>query len=222
MLELAVAEKPDVYEPGQVDICAAVAGLGDAERLLQGDAVTAGDVLIGLAADGLHTNGYTLARRALLERGGLRLEQRVPELGVPLADALLAPHRNYSPAVLPLLRVGSPAVRAVAHITGGGLADNLARVIPAGLTAEVRLGAWEVPPLFRLIQRCGEVPLHDPDGKGMFETFNMGIGLVLAVQAGREGEVLRSLSAAGEKAVLLGAVRARKASGNEERVILAA
>lgn len=218
VLQLAVVEKPEVYEPGQIDICAAIAGLGDAERLLQGDSVAAGDVLLGLASDGLHTNGYSLARRALLEAGGLKLEQHLPELGGTLADALLAPHRNYAPAVLPLLRAAAPAVRAVAHITGGGLADNLGRVIPEGLAARIRLGSWQVPPLFEAIRRCGEVPLHDPTGKGMFETFNMGIGLVLVVPRGREEEVRRSLQAAGERPVRLGEIRTREAG--QARAIL--
>jgi phosphoribosylformylglycinamidine cyclo-ligase len=170
-------------------------------------------VLVGLASDGLHTNGYSLARRALLERAGLKLEGRVVELGVTLAEALLRPHRNYAPAVLPLLAGESPAVHAVAHVTGGGLADNLARVLPEGLQAVVRLASWEVPPLFRLIQRCGQVPEQDPAGKGMYETFNMGIGLVLAVEAGKADQVVRGLAAGGERAVLLGEVGARPRGG---------
>jgi phosphoribosylformylglycinamidine cyclo-ligase len=206
-LEVRVAEKPATYLPGEIDICAAVAGAVDEGCLLQGDAVRAGDALIGLASDGLHTNGYSLARRALLERAGLKLDARVSELGCTLAEALLAPHRNYAPAVLPLLAGRPSPVHAVAHITGGGLADNLARVLPAGLRGVVRLGSWEVPPLFRLIQRCGQVPERDPAGKGMYETFNMGLGLVLAVEAGSTEEVLRRLKAAGERAVVLGEVR---------------
>jgi phosphoribosylformylglycinamidine cyclo-ligase len=221
-LEIAVAEKPSVYLPGEIDICAAVAGVVDEERLLQGEEVRAGDALVGLASDGLHTNGYSLARRALLERAGLKLDARVAELGATLAEALLAPHRNYAPAVLPLLGERPSAIRAVAHITGGGLADNLGRVLPAGLRAIVRLSSWEVPPLFRLIQRCGEVPARDPSGKGMYETFNMGIGLVLVVEAGRAEEVRRRLTAAGERAVPLGEVVARLPGDAAERVALTA
>jgi phosphoribosylformylglycinamidine cyclo-ligase len=205
-LEVKVAEKPETYLPGEIDICAAIAGAVDEERLLLGREVRAGDFLVGLASDGLHTNGYSLARRALLERAGLKLDGRLAELGVTLAEALLTPHRNYAPAVLPLLAERPSAIHAVAHITGGGLADNLARVLPAGLRGVVRLGSWEVPPLFRLIQRCGQVPERDPSGKGMYETFNMGIGLVLAVEAGESGEVLRRLKDAGERAVPLGEV----------------
>jgi phosphoribosylformylglycinamidine cyclo-ligase len=110
----------------------------------------------------------------------------------------------------------------LAHITGGGLADNLGRVLPAGLRAIVRLSSWEVPPLFRLIQRCGEVPERDPSGKGMYETFNMGIGLVLVVEAGRAEEIRRRLTAAGERAVPLGEVVARLPGDAAERVTLTA
>jgi phosphoribosylformylglycinamidine cyclo-ligase len=218
LLQVSIAAKPQVYLPGQVDVCAAIAGLTDAGRLLQGEAVREGDLLIGLASDGLHTNGYSLARRALLEKAGLRLGEQLSELGATLGEALLEPHRNYAPAVLPLLAGRDSPVRAVAHITGGGLADNLARVIPAGLGAEIRLGAWEVPALFRLIQRCGEVPESDPAGRGMLETFNMGIGLVLVVVPGRRGEVLQALSAAGERAVVLGRIVADASGGSGIRV----
>jgi phosphoribosylformylglycinamidine cyclo-ligase len=206
LLQVSVAVKPSVYLPGQVDVCAAIAGLTDAGRLLQGEAVREGDLLVGLASNGLHTNGYSLARRALLGKAGLRLHEQVPELGATLREALLEPHRNYAPAVLPLLADRDSPIRAVAHITGGGLADNLARVIPAGLGAEIERSAWEVPALFRLIQRCGEVPESDPAGRGMLETFNMGIGLVLVVEPGRVGEVLQALKTAGERALILGRI----------------
>ncbi len=219
-LEVKIAEKPATYLPGEIDICAAVAGAVDEERLLQGDAVRAGDVLIGLASDGLHTNGYSLARRALLELAGLKLDARVAELGATLAEALLVPHRNYSPAVLPLLAERPSPVHAVAHITGGGLAGNLARVLPAGLCGVIRLGSWEVPPLFRLIQRCGQVPEQDPSGKGMYETFNMGIGLVLVVGAESSEEVFRRLQAAGERTFALGQVEAGPRGQKGERVAL--
>ncbi len=219
-LELRVAEKPATYLPGEIDICAAVAGAVDEQCLLQGDAVRTGDALIGLASDGLHTNGYSLARRALLERAGLKLGAHVPELGATLAEALLAPHRNYAPAVLPLLAESLSPVHAVAHITGGGLADNLARVLPAGLRGVVRLGSWEVPPLFRLIQRRGQVPERDPSGKGMYETFNMGIGLVLVVEEERSGEVRRRLETSGERTFALGQVEAMPGGRQGGRVVL--
>jgi phosphoribosylformylglycinamidine cyclo-ligase len=220
LLDLQVVEKPRTYLPGEIDICAAVAGSVPEELLLQGGGVRAGDLLLGLASEGLHTNGYSLARRALLERAGLKLGERVAELGATLAEALLAPHRCYAPAVLPLLAERPPAVRAVAHITGGGLADNLARVLPPGLRGVVRLGSWEVPPLFRLIQRCGQVPEQDPSGKGMYETFNMGIGLVLVCASERAEEVRRRLQAAGERVFSLGQVQTLSSEEQTGQVVL--
>jgi phosphoribosylformylglycinamidine cyclo-ligase len=189
------SEKPGTYLPGEIDVCAAVAGVVGEKRLVQGAEVRAGDVLVGLASDGLHTNGYSLARRALLERAGLKLDGRVAELGVTLAEALLRPHRNYAPAVLPLLGGEPSAVHAVAHITGGGLADNLARVLPEGLRAVVRLSSWEVPPLFRLIQlrRCPS----RTRGKGMYETSTWASAWCWPWS--RKGKRFRSLSAGGER-----------------------
>lgn len=206
VLDLQVHEKPRVYRPGEIDLCAAVVGLVDAERLIQGTAVRAGDVLLGLASSGLHTNGYSLARRALLERGGYALGDRPPPLGCTLAEALLEPHRCYAASVLPLLREAGGGLKAVAHITGGGLADNLVRVLPAGLGADVRTGAWRPPPLFRLIEEAGGVPAQDGKAKGMYETFNMGIGLVLVVAAEAATEATRRLQQAGETVTEIGSV----------------
>ena len=210
LLETAVAEKPELYLPGEYDVCACLAGAVDAAALIQGAEIREGDLLVGLGSSGLHTNGYSLARRALLERGRLRLSEAVPELGSTLADALLAPHKNYAPSLLPLLRDPdlAGAVRGLAHITGGGLPDNLARILPPGLGAEVRLTSWEPPQLFRLIQRCGSIPDLDPEAKGMYESFNMGIGMVLAVDTARAGIVRSRLEAAGEQPVEIGKVTA--------------
>jgi phosphoribosylformylglycinamidine cyclo-ligase len=164
ILDLIVEEKPEIYLPGEIDLCAAIAGIVDAAGLIQGSAIAAGDQLIGLHSSGLHTNGYSLARKALLERGGLRLDQHLAELGCSLGEALLEPHRNYAPVVLPLLEDTelAPAVRGIAHITGGGLKDNLVRILPEGLAAEIRLNSWQPPPIFELIRRIGNIGLEDP------------------------------------------------------------
>jgi phosphoribosylformylglycinamidine cyclo-ligase len=222
VLDLSVCEKPQVYLPGEIDLCAAVAGLVDADKLIQGAAVRPGDLLLGLASAGLHTNGYSLARRALLERGRYTLEERFPGLAGTLAEALLEPHRCYAPAVLPLLADPgiSPALKGVAHITGGGLADNLVRVLPEGLGAEIHLSAWEPPPLFRLIQRAGNVPEQDYQGKGMYETFNMGIGLVLVVDRATAAAVTERLEGAGERVTVIGTVVPAASPGPEPRVRL--
>ncbi len=178
-----------------------IVGLVEREKIVDGESVTPGDAVIGLASDGLHTNGYSLARQALLEDAGMALDAEVSELGgVTLADALLWPHRCYAPAVLPLLELSPPLVKAMAHITGGGFVDNIPRVLPDGVGVRIDLGAWEVPPLFRLIQRAGGV--SDAE---MFRVFNMGIGFVLIAAPEQVEETLTRLRASGETAYLLGA-----------------
>jgi phosphoribosylformylglycinamidine cyclo-ligase len=227
ILDLCVAEKPELYLPGEIDLCGAVAGVVETDRLIKGSGVRRGDRLLGLFSSGLHTNGYSLARKALLDRGGLRLEQVLPELERSLGEALLEPHRNYAPAVLPLLQdeVLGSAVRAIAHITGGGLKDNLARVLPDGLSAEIHLDRWQPPPIFTLIRRAGKIPLQDPVGKGMYESFNMGIGLVLIVAPELAGRVAELIAAAGHGVAVIGEVVEQRGSGapsagREERVRL--
>ena len=218
LLDLVTAENPEAYEEGEIDICASIAGLVDRGRLVTGARIAGGDLAIGLASDGLHTNGFSLARRALLERGGLSLTARVPELGGELGRVLLAPHRPYARAVLPLLEGEEPPVRGIAHITGGGLPDNIVRILPPGLGLEIRRSSWPVPPVFSLIQRCGNIPDSDPRGKGMYETFNMGIGLVLFVPPPRAEDVLRAMAGCGERAWIIG--RVLPAAAGRERVRL--
>jgi phosphoribosylformylglycinamidine cyclo-ligase len=219
-LDLVVAANPELYREGAFDICASIAGLADAGSLLQGEGVEAGDVLIALPSSGLHTNGYSLARRALLEKAKLRLDQYRPELGTTLAGALLEPHKCYAEAVLPILgRPGAGGVRGIAHITGGGLKDNLARILPPETAAEIDMSAWEVPPLFSLIRACGNIPLEDPAAKGMVETFNMGIGMVLVVRERKVSQVLTWLEEAGENPLLIGRIRSAGDAGGKVRLI---
>jgi len=208
LLDIEVSEKPDRYRPGEIDLCGAIVGVVEADRLIQGERIRPGDVLLGLASSGLHTNGYSLARKALLERGGLALDQQVPELGGTLGQALLEPHRNYAPMILPLLEEAElrAAVRGIAHITGGGLEDNLERILPPSVRAEIRLDSWQPPPIFDLIRRSGNIPLRDPVDKGMYESFNMGIGLVLAVSPEQSERVLGRIRAVGQEAVAIGEV----------------
>jgi phosphoribosylformylglycinamidine cyclo-ligase len=220
LLDFTVREDPEVYLPGEIDICASIAGLVDRDGMVTGAGISAGDRLIGLGSDGLHTNGYSLARRALLERAGLALEERLPDLGTTLGEALLAPHRNYAPPVLELLAGRPSAIHGIAHITGGGLQDNLARILPRGLGMEIRKGAWPVPPIFALIRRSGGIPEQDPQGKGMYETFNMGVGLVLVAAAGEEVPLLQELTRKGERAWPIGQVVGNTSSEPHERVRL--
>lgn len=222
LLDCLVAEKPGVYLPGEIDVCGAVAGVVDANRLIQGDRIRPGDMLIGLPSSGLHTNGYSLARKALLERCGLGLDQYIDELGCILGKALLEPHTNYAPLVLSLLEDGElgSAIRGIAHITGGGLKDNLARILPDGLAAEIRLDSWQPPPIFELIRRSGNIPRQDPVGKGMYESFNMGIGMVLVVPPEFAERVVETVRKGGLEAVVIGRVLASGGEAAPERVRL--
>jgi len=193
------AEMPDVYAEGEYDLVGTIVGVVERGKILDGCAVRVGDRLLGLRSSGLHTNGYTLARKVLLEREGLGVDARLPELDVPVGEALLAVHRSYLSQLLPLL--AEDRIHALAHITGGGLTDNLPRVLPEGAAAIVRRGAWTVPPIFRLLQERGPVPEED-----CYRTFNMGIGMVVIVPPGEAEEVSSRLRAAGEDPVEIGEV----------------
>jgi phosphoribosylformylglycinamidine cyclo-ligase len=172
-------------------------------RIIDGSSITPGDVVLGLASAGLHTNGYSLARRVLLEQAGLKLDAILPELGRPLGDELLAPHRCYWPVIKTLLelksakggsrlRSGKSAtaglLKGLAHITGGGLTDNPPRILPKGCKLEIELGSWPVPPIYPLIATLGSVPQDD-----MLRTFNMGIGMILVIAASDLDAVSRVL-----------------------------
>jgi phosphoribosylformylglycinamidine cyclo-ligase len=193
------AEMPDVYAPDDYDLAGFIVGVVERARALTGERVRAGDHLLGLVSSGLHTNGYTLARRVLFDAMGLEVQALVPELGATLAQALLAPHRSYLAALEPLLERGK--IAALAHITGGGFPGNVPRVLPPGLGARVHLDSWAPPPLFQLIQRGGKVPVEE-----MYRTFNMGIGMVVVVSPADLHEVEHSLERRGEPSVLIGSV----------------
>ncbi len=196
------AEMPGLYGSGEYDLAGCIVGLVERAKIVDGASVTPGDALLGLASEGLHTNGYSLARQALLEDAGMSLDAPVAELGgVTLGEALLWPHRCYAPAILPLLDLSPTPVKAMAHITGGGFVDNIPRVLPPGVGVRVERGAWEVPPLFRLIQTAGGVSEAE-----MFRVFNMGIGFVLSVPADAAEDTLARLRASGETACRLGEV----------------
>jgi phosphoribosylformylglycinamidine cyclo-ligase len=193
------AEMPGTYAPHDYDLAGFIIGVVDRPRLLTGARVRAGDALIGLPSTGLHTNGYTLARKVLFEVLGHTVTTHLPELGTTVGQALLASHRGYLAAVEPLLERGK--IRALAHITGGGFQGNVPRVLPKGLSARIRTASWEVPRLFRLIQQGGGVAEDE-----MYRTFNMGIGMVLIVASEDLHEVEHSLERRGEAAYVIGSV----------------
>ena len=193
------AEMPGTYAPEDYDLAGFIVGVVDRSRALTGERVQEGDVLLGLPSSGLHTNGYTLARKVLFDVMGLRVDTRVPDLGATVGEALLAPHRAYLSALEPL--VERRKIRAMAHITGGGFPGNVPRVLPAGLGARIRASAWKVPPLFQMIQKGGSIPDEE-----MYRTFNMGIGMVLVVAPGDLHDVEHSLERRGETAFVIGSV----------------
>jgi phosphoribosylformylglycinamidine cyclo-ligase len=185
------AEMPGFYADGEYDVAGFIVGAVARDRLIDGSTLTPGDALIGLPSSGLHTNGYSLARRIVFDVAGLRVDSHVAELGTTVGAALLEPHRSYLPIIRPLLPSG--LIKGMAHITGGGITDNLPRILAKGTAARIDPAAWQVPPVFRWLQRTGHVPDDD-----MRRTFNMGIGLIIACADGAADRVLADLAAAGE------------------------
>jgi phosphoribosylformylglycinamidine cyclo-ligase len=193
------AEMPDTYLPGVLDVAGCMLGVVDEGALLDGSRVQPDDVVLGLASAGLHTNGYSLARRILAD-SGVPLSDALPGGdGERVGEALLAPHRWYGRALLPLAR--DPRLHALAHVTGGGIAGNLVRVLPAGCRARITSDAWPRPPLFRWLVRAGAVPEDDARG-----AFNLGLGLLAVVARQAAGSVSAELTAAGETVWAVGEV----------------
>jgi phosphoribosylformylglycinamidine cyclo-ligase len=193
------AQMPDFYAAGEYDLAGFIVGVVEKGRVLDGGAVRAGDALVAIGSTGLHTNGYTLARRIVFDRLGLGPDDPFPGTGNSVADELLAPHRSYLRPLLPLLEQGR--VHALAHITGGGVPGNLPRVLPQGLGAVVRRGSWQPPAVFRSLQQAGGVETEEMD-----RVFNMGVGMIAIVPPADADAVVRALGAAGETAWALGVV----------------
>jgi phosphoribosylformylglycinamidine cyclo-ligase len=184
------AEMPGMYADGEYDLAGFIVGVVDRERLINGRTIAVGDVLVGVPSSGLHTNGYSLARRIVFDTLGLRVDSHVSELSMTVGDALLEPHRSYLNLIRPILDGGR--VKGMAHITGGGITDNLPRVLPHGTAAVVDVSSWKVPPLFRWLQQSGSVPIED-----MLRTFNMGIGLIIVTTAHQSEPLIEELAARG-------------------------
>jgi phosphoribosylformylglycinamidine cyclo-ligase len=169
---------PDFYKPGEYDLAGFCVAVVERYKIVDGSATRPGDLLLGLASTGLHSNGYSLARKAVFESGGLRVDSMVPELGRSVGEALLEPTRIYVSAMKDVLahyRV-KRVVRGIAHITGGGLVENVPRILPGGCAAVIRKDSWPVPPIFPWLARLGDI-----DESEMYRVFNMGIGMVLVV-----------------------------------------
>lgn len=195
-----IAELPGVYSGEEYDLVGAVTGIVEREKIVDGARIRAGDVLIGLKSSGLHTNGYSLARKVFFDAGGYSLKDTPEGMEETLGAALLKPHRNYTNQVLSLME--KVEVRGIAHITGGGLTENIPRILPEGAGVVIHKGAWTIPPLFQTIGRIGKVPKED-----LYRTLNMGIGLVLVVKKDESEKALECLKTSGEEPMIVGEVR---------------
>jgi len=198
-----MAELPGMYTPGEYDLAGVIIGVVDEHNILDGSRVSEGDIVLGLASTGLHTNGYTLARKLVFETAGLNPGDNLPGTGTSVADALLAVHRSYGPSILPLISGGT--IRAMAHITGGGFPGNVNRSLPDDLDAVINLDSWEVPPLFRFLAETGELGEYE-----LYRTFNMGIGMTLTVPADTVEDIVSSFTATGETVHVIGRIESGK------------
>jgi len=193
------AEMPGVYHSGEIDVVGCIVGVVDRKDLLPQPNVGTGDLVVGIASDGLHTNGFSLARRALFERAGRKADDMIPELGRTLGEELLRPHRPYLRPVEPLLP--EDLVRSMAHITGGGLIENLPRAIPPDCSVMIERRAWTPHPIFQMIQDDGQI-----DDMEMFRVFNMGIGMALICRSEVGAAVVQRLNDSGETAYVIGEI----------------
>ena len=194
------AEMPGFYAAGEYDLAGFIVGAVDRGAIVDGRSLRPGDALVGLPSTGLHTNGYSLARRIVFDELGLAVDSVVPALGTTVGEALLAVHRSYLRAVEPLL-ADRGLVLGMAHITGGGITDNLPRIFPEGVGAWIDRRAWDVPPVFRFLGEAGHVPDAD-----MFRSFNMGIGLIVACRPADADRVVETLTRQGERPAVIGEI----------------
>ena len=198
---------PDLYAPGEYDLAGFLVGLVEEEEMITGASITPGDVIVGLRSTGLHSNGYSLARKALLEKAAFSLDSLLPECGRTLGEELLTPTRIYVNTVLGLKKKFS--LKGIAHITGGGLPGNLPRVLPPGCAARLTRRAWSPPPLCDIIRKTGNVSEEE-----MYRTFNMGIGLTLIVAAAEADALRTEAETLGDNALIIGEV-----VGGERQVV---
>lgn len=198
------AEMPGLYQAGEYDLAGFVVGIVERDQVWDGKKIQAGDIVLGIASTGLHSNGYSLARRVLFEQAGYQVDTFLPKLGRTVGEELLTFTKIYVKPVLALKEkfTSREIIKGAAHITGGGLVENIPRMLPAGLGVALKWGNWPVPPVFTLIREIGKVSRDE-----MCRVFNMGIGFALVVRAAESGEVVEFLQEMGETVYLLGEVR---------------
>ena len=205
------AEMPDMYAEGEYDLAGTIVGIVDKGRIIDGSAISVGDVILGLGSDGLHTNGYSLARKLCFEVAGWAADTTVPEWSNTVAAELLTPHRCYLNPLWPLLEDG--LVHGLAHITGGGLTDNVPRVLPEGTAARIQRGTWSAPAIFDTLVRLGNLDIDEA-----YHAFNMGVGMTVIVAADQVADVTQRLTEAGERVSTIGEIVA--ATGEEDRTVI--
>lgn len=191
------AEMPGLYQPNDYDLSGTIVGIVEKSKIIKGDKISSGDVLIGIPSSGLHTNGYSLARKVLLEK--YKLTEHLPSINKNLGDELLSVHRSY----LDLIRMtkANMEIKGISHITGGGIVGNTKRIVPSGLNIKLHWDNWKIPPIFKLIQETGNI-----DNEEMREVFNLGIGLIFIVSKENESLVLKLAKQQNEHPVIVGEI----------------
>jgi phosphoribosylformylglycinamidine cyclo-ligase len=193
------AEMPGFYPDGEYDLAGFIVGVVERDRIITGKEVQIGDIVLGMASNGLHTNGYSLARKLLFEVAKYSTEDYVNEIKNKVGNELMRTHKSYWPALRKL--IDAQCVSALAHITGGGITENLPRVLPRGFAASIDLGSWPIPPLFEHLQKLGNVPQDE-----MLRTFNMGLGMLMVVPLAKFKKAQTVLERVGEKAFTVGRI----------------
>ncbi len=193
------AELPEFYRKGEYDLAGCIVGVVEKRKIIDGSGIRPGDQIIGLKSNGLHTNGYSLARKVLFQRARLGVNHQVKELRTTVGKELLKVHRCYAPSIFPVLK--KSRIKGLAHITGGGIRGNLKRILPKNCDARVAADSWRIPPIFGLLQRLGNI-----DDREMFKAFNMGIGMILVVSKKETDRILKQLSSLKETAYPIGEI----------------
>ncbi|ACD95822.1 phosphoribosylformylglycinamidine cyclo-ligase [Trichlorobacter lovleyi] len=207
------AEMPGFYADGEYDIAGFTVGVVEKDQIIDGSSITVGNKLIGIGSSGLHSNGYSLARRIIFDRMGLAINSPLPDSTKTVDEELLTPTRIYVRSVMNLLK--DFRINGIAHITGGGLLENVPRILPKGCSASFKLGSWDMPSIFTTLQEAGNVEQNE-----MYRTFNMGIGMVLAVAAADVDDILSRLNGLGEQAWLIGEVKSMSKNQTEQVVLV--
>jgi phosphoribosylformylglycinamidine cyclo-ligase len=193
------AEMPGMYHEGEYDISGTIVGVVERDEIIDGKSIAPGTVVLGIPSTGLHTNGYSLARKALLEVGGYKLDSKADGINATIGEALAVPHRSYYRSLIDL--VHAKKLQGLVHITGSGFQGNIPRVLPKGVSVQINRSAWKVPEIFNLIQKCGNVEQDE-----MYNTFNMGIGMLVFVAPNDAAEIRRHLEGKGETVIECGKV----------------